>query len=81
MKECYSYSADVYAVAVTLNEIASGIYPYSDCRKENPDAHTVLEMGYSQMDLTATVVSEGLRPTLPTSFPPGSLNKICLNIF
>ncbi len=64
------YASDVYAFAVTLNEIACGVYPFADCNKENPDAHTVLEMGYGRQELAAAVVAEGLRPTLPSHCPP-----------
>ena len=40
--------SDVWALAVTLNEVATGTFPYSDCTQENPAAHTVLEMGYGR---------------------------------
>ena len=65
----HGYASDVYAFAVALNEIACGVYPFADCNKENPDAHTVLEMGYGQQELAAAVAAEGLRPTLPSHCP------------
>ena len=43
--------ADVYALAVTLNELGSGAAPYADCTRDNPLAHTVLEMGYGRWGL------------------------------
>lgn len=43
-----SDKSDVWALAVTLNEVATGVFPYSDCTHENPAAHTVLEMGYGR---------------------------------
>jgi len=30
--------ADVYALAVTLNEAATGVLPFSDCTRDNPAA-------------------------------------------
>ncbi|KAL4434456.1 hypothetical protein ABPG75_000897 [Micractinium tetrahymenae] len=65
-----SFASDVFALAVTLNELAAGIVPYSDCTRDNPLAHTVLEMGYGRQELAAAVAAEGLRPTLPPGTPP-----------
>ena len=71
-KHTYSYASDVYAFAVTLNEIATGTYPFSDTTKAAPDVHTVLEMGYGRQELATAAASEGLRPSLPVSdAPPG----------
>ncbi len=47
-KQAPSDKSDVWALAVTLNELATGTFPYSDCTQENPAAHTVLEMGYGR---------------------------------
>ncbi|PRW58969.1 kinase and PP2C-like domain-containing [Chlorella sorokiniana] len=65
-----SFASDVFALAVTLNELATGIAPYSDCTRDNPLAHTVLEMGYGRQELAAAVAAEGLRPTLHPGTPP-----------
>ncbi len=46
LKEPYSFPADIYSWAVTVNEISTGVMPFSDCTKENPAAHTVLNFGY-----------------------------------
>jgi serine/threonine protein phosphatase PrpC len=51
--------------------VCAGVYPFSDCTKDNPDVHTVLEHGYGRQELTAAVAAEGLRPTLPHSAPAG----------
>lgn len=59
----------MYALAVTLNELATGTRPFSDCTKDNPACHTVLDPNYSDMDLRAAVVAEHLRPTLPQGYP------------
>lgn len=48
LKEPGSFASDVYAFAVTVNEIATGTFPFSDCTTDNPKAHTVLEMGYGR---------------------------------
>ena len=36
---------------MTLNELGSGAAPYADCTRDNPLAHTVLEMGYGRWGL------------------------------
>ncbi|KAG2493753.1 hypothetical protein HYH03_007975 [Edaphochlamys debaryana] len=66
-----STASDVYAWAVAVNEMATGIVPFSDCTKDNPEVHTVLEMGYGRQELAAAVCAEGLRPLLPRPCPPG----------
>ncbi|KXZ48955.1 hypothetical protein GPECTOR_24g245 [Gonium pectorale] len=66
-----SVASDVYALAVTINELATGTVPFSDCTKDNPEVHTVLEMGYGRLELAAAVAAEGLRPCLPRRCPPG----------
>ncbi|CAL5418089.1 unnamed protein product [Camellia sinensis] len=56
-------------------ELLTGVVPYTDLRAE-AQAHAVLEMNCTEQQLTAAVVSEGLRPALaghsssaPTGFP------------
>jgi serine/threonine protein phosphatase PrpC len=72
LKKPSSFASDVYALAITLNEAATGTYPFSDCTKDNPDIHTILEHGYGRQELTAAVAAEGLRPRLPAGgAPPG----------
>lgn len=56
-----SRAADVFAFAIVLNEIATGVVPYSDCTKDNPGCHTVLEMGYGRQELAAAVCGTLLR--------------------
>jgi hypothetical protein len=51
--------------------------PYSDCTRDNPLAHTVLEMGYGQQELAAAVAAEGLRPTLRPDAPPRLAELLC----
>ena len=65
-----SFASDIFALAVTVNELATGMFPYSDCTRDNPLAHTVLEMGYGRQELAAAVAAEGLRPTLHPCTPP-----------
>lgn len=56
------------------SELLTGVVPYTDLRAE-AQAHTVLEMTYTEQQLTASVVSQGLRPALalPESGAPPSL--------
>jgi serine/threonine protein phosphatase PrpC len=51
--------------------IPAGVYPFSDCTKDNPEIHTVLEHGYGRQELATAVAAEGLRPSLPKSAPAG----------
>ncbi|GMH08102.1 hypothetical protein Nepgr_009942 [Nepenthes gracilis] len=62
-KEIHSEKSDVYSFAVTINELLTGVVPYTDLRAE-AQAHTVLEMNYTEQLLSAAVASEGLRPVL-----------------
>lgn len=65
-KDLQTEKSDVYSFGVSLNELLTGVVPYTDLRAE-AQAHTVLEMNYSEQQLTAAVVSEGLRPVLASS--------------
>ncbi|ERN16642.1 hypothetical protein AMTR_s00051p00099980 [Amborella trichopoda] len=80
-KEVHTEKSDVYSFAITINEIVTGVIPYTDLRAE-AQAHTVLEMNYTEQRLTAAVVTEGLRPSLasPESGAPStmlSLIQVC----
>ncbi|KAL5743245.1 hypothetical protein ACOSQ2_026361 [Xanthoceras sorbifolium] len=62
-KEIHSEKSDVYSFGISFNELLTGVVPYTDLRAET-QAHTVLEMNYTEQQLTAAVVSSGLRPAL-----------------
>ncbi|KAE8125119.1 hypothetical protein FH972_019954 [Carpinus fangiana] len=62
-KETQTEKSDVYSFGVSINELLTGVVPYTDLRAE-AQAHTVLEMNYTEQQLTAAVVSGGLRPVL-----------------
>ncbi|XP_070047986.1 protein kinase and PP2C-like domain-containing protein isoform X1 [Nicotiana tomentosiformis] len=62
-KEIQTEKSDVYSFGISVNELLTGVVPYTDLRSE-AQAHTVLEMNYTEQRLTAAVVSEGLRPVL-----------------
>lgn len=47
-KQPTTAASDVYALAVTVNEIATGIFPFADCTKDNPQCQTVLNFGYGR---------------------------------
>ncbi|XP_027363980.1 protein kinase and PP2C-like domain-containing protein isoform X2 [Abrus precatorius] len=64
-KELHTEKSDVYSFGVSINEILTGVVPYTDLRAE-VQAHTVLEMNYTEQQLTAAIVSDGLRPVLAT---------------
>ncbi|XP_010244437.1 PREDICTED: protein kinase and PP2C-like domain-containing protein [Nelumbo nucifera] len=73
-KDIHTEKSDVYSFGISINELLTGVVPYTDLRAE-AQAHTVLEMRYTEQQLTAAVVSEGLRPVLadPESGAPTSL--------
>ena len=48
LKQPGSFASDVYAFGVTVNEAATGVVPFSDCTRNNPKAHTILDMGYGR---------------------------------
>lgn len=75
----HSFAADVYALGVTLNELAAGAVPYVDRKLPAPELHTVLETRFNQLQLRAAIVSDGLRPQLARSVPPrfGRLIEAC----
>uniref|UniRef100_A0A0R0L2P6 Protein kinase domain-containing protein n=2 Tax=Glycine max TaxID=3847 RepID=A0A0R0L2P6_SOYBN len=62
-KELHTEKSDVYSFGISINELLTGVVPYTDLRTE-AQAHTVLEMNYTEQQLTAAVVSDGLRPVL-----------------
>ncbi|OVA20672.1 Protein kinase domain [Macleaya cordata] len=62
-KDIHTEKSDVYSFGVSINELLTGVVPYTDLRAE-AQAHTVLEMNYTEQQLTAAVVSEGLRPVV-----------------
>ncbi|CAI0437776.1 unnamed protein product [Linum tenue] len=64
-KDVHTEQSDVYSFGITVNEILTGVVPYTDLRAE-AQAHTVLEMNYTEQQLTAAVVSDKLRPALAT---------------
>jgi len=51
--------------------------PYTDLRAE-AQAHTVLEMTYTEQQLTAAVVSQGLRPAL--ALPKSGVPSVLLSL-
>ncbi|KAI5317717.1 hypothetical protein L3X38_037424 [Prunus dulcis] len=73
-KEIHTEKSDVYSFGISINELLTGVVPYTDLRAE-AQAHTVLEMNYTEQQLTAAVVSDGLRPVLadPESVAPYTL--------
>lgn len=65
MRRVPSFSADVYAFAVSAAEVCTGVAPYADRARNVALAHTVLDVSYNDADLAKAIASEGLRPSLP----------------
>ncbi|KAF3791541.1 kinase and PP2C-like domain-containing protein [Nymphaea thermarum] len=78
-KDVHTEKSDVYSFAITANELLTGVVPYTDLRAE-AQAHTVLEMTYTEQQLTSAIVSDGLRPVLagPKSGAPSSLQSLIM---
>eukprot|EP00850_Spirogloea_muscicola_P023527 SM000364S13662 [mRNA] locus=s364:59070:63877:+ [translate_table: standard] len=76
-KELHTTKSDVYSFGILVNELATGIVPYSD-RTTAEQAHTVIEMNYNEQSLTAAITGEGLRPVLvgPQNFGPQILESL-----
>ncbi|KAL6884578.1 hypothetical protein ACP4OV_010514 [Aristida adscensionis] len=77
-KDIHTEKSDVYSFAISINELLTGVVPYTDLRAE-AQAHTVLEMTYTEQQLTAAIVSQGLRPALAlpeSGAPPNLLSLI-----
>ena len=53
-KESASFASDMYAWAVTVNEAACGVFPYSDCMRDEPQAQTVLNFNYDRCAAPST---------------------------
>lgn len=81
-KQIPSEKSDVWALAVLLNEVATGTFPYSDCTQENPAAHTVLEMGYGRQELAAAIAADGLLPLTKDDTPASfaAMLKACWSL-
>ena len=54
-KTSHTRKSDVYSLSILLNECVTGTFPFSDCHKERPGCHTVLELGYGHQELKAAV--------------------------
>ncbi|XP_078428510.1 protein kinase family protein / protein phosphatase 2C (PP2C) family protein [Wolffia australiana] len=64
-KDVHTEKSDVYSYAITINELLTGVVPFTDLRTE-AQAHTVLEVNYTEQQLTAAI-SHGLRPLCASS--------------
>ena len=64
MRGASSSASDVYALAVTMNEIATGVVPFTDVERSDAQLQTVVEVAYSTSALCRAVAAEGARPRL-----------------
>jgi serine/threonine protein phosphatase PrpC len=68
--EPHGLAADVYAFAVTFNEVAAAAVPYVDCELPVPELHTVLETRFNEVSLRRAIVKDMLRPAMADRVPP-----------
>lgn len=66
----HSFAADVYAFAITVNEMAAFAVPFVDRKMPVPELHTVLETRFNEVRLRSAIVKDNLRPILATGVPP-----------
>mmetsp|Transcript_5692 Transcript_5692/g.16934 ORF Transcript_5692/g.16934 Transcript_5692/m.16934 type:complete len:631 (+) Transcript_5692:93-1985(+) len=64
-----TFAADVYAFAITVNEIAAACVPYVDRQLPVPELHTVLETRFNEVTLRRAIVKDHLRPISAKSCP------------
>ena len=72
----YVRACDVYSLGILTCEVSAQAVPYADALKEKVKLQTILEARYNHDELTAAIVSDGLRPNLPTAAPPPLLALI-----
>lgn len=65
----HSFAADVYAFAITINEMATCAVPFVDRRMPVPELHTVLETRFNEVKLRGAIVKNQLRPVLARGVP------------
>ncbi|CAN8072427.1 unnamed protein product [Agarophyton chilense] len=65
----HSFAADVYAFAITVNEMAACAVPYVDRKMPVPELHTVLETRFNEVKLRGAIVKNHLRPVLAHGVP------------
>ena len=70
-KEPTSAASDVYAWGVAVNEVATGMFPFSDCTKDNPQCQTILNFGYGRRGPQAAYPPVKIYSCLP--YPPTPL--------
>lgn len=72
----HSYAADVYAFAITVNEMATCAVPFVDRKMPVPELHTVLETRFNEVKLRGAIVKSHLRPVLAKGVPEEFRNMI-----
>lgn len=65
----HSFAADVYAFAITINEMATCAVPFVDRKLPVPELHTVLETRFNEVKLRSAIVKNHLRPVLARGVP------------
>ncbi|GJM94210.1 hypothetical protein PR202_ga10836 [Eleusine coracana subsp. coracana] len=79
-KDIHTEKSDVYSYGISINELLTGVVPYTDLRAEAQvfyGAHG--SRTYTEQQLTAAVVAQGLRPALAlpeSGAPPNLLSLI-----
>ncbi|KAF2294202.1 hypothetical protein GH714_008167 [Hevea brasiliensis] len=67
-------------VRVLISELHTGVVPYAALCTE-AEAHTVLEMNYTEQQLTAAVVSSKLKKSMEENFAPGASSVLEIEHF
>lgn len=77
MRAAATFASDVYALAVSANEVASGKAPYDGAERPDAQLQTVVETTYTTPALCRAVVA-GRRPELAEFLAPASPQLIAL---
>lgn len=77
LKQPTTSASDVYAWAVTVNELATGIFPFSDCTKDNPQCQTILNFGYGRCPTHTASVGPTLQSDLPLQAARATQTALC----
>jgi serine/threonine protein kinase len=64
MRKASGFPSDVFALAVSVKEVLTGVVPYTDLERAESQLYTVVDNSYTPRALCQAVATDGVRPTL-----------------